>query len=242
MITIDKEEVKSELIKKNLYDMQKDLLRQRRIRMFVMTMLLVSLIVTVIYGTLEDPIRYTLSNIGNFFDYRLFFIIWAILTGLAIQSALLALIRLEEYSNKQVYVCLILSVIFLVLTALVPAIRSLYPFWHTVHTLFAGLHALFLLLSMVPFVLNVAQENPCLKITVIIWLSVIWGGGILSLVVFGHSALFELWFFVTLIWFLLYLSLVLFEEKVVKMSNAFFKDEVNLNLAIEKIFVNLEKK
>jgi hypothetical protein len=102
-IEIDKEKVKEEYIEKNLFDLQKDLLRQRRIRMFVMSILLAALLVTVVYGTLENPLEYTLSNIGNFFDYRLFFIIWAIITGIAIQSSIVALFKLEEYVPKTKY-------------------------------------------------------------------------------------------------------------------------------------------
>jgi len=238
---INREQVKAEWMSKNLFDMQKDLLKQRRIRMFVMSVLLAALLLTVVYGTLEDPFHYTLSNIGNFFDYRLFFIIWAIVTGIAIQSSILALFRLEKYVPKTKYWFVMASVLFLILTALVPALKDIYPFWHLIHTLFAGLHALFLLLSFVPFVNFLARENPRLHVIIRIWLIIIWVGGILSLILLGHSAIFELWFFVTLIIFLLYLSLVMFEEKIVKMSVAFLKDEDNLNYAIEKIFVDLEK-
>jgi hypothetical protein len=241
-IEIDKEKVKAEYIEKNLFDMQKDLLQQRRIRMFVMSVLLAALLVTVVYGTLENPLEYTLSNIGNFFDYRLFFIIWAIITGIAIQSSIIALFKLEEYVPKTKYWFVALAVIFLILTAIIPALKELYPFWHLIHTLFAGLHALFLSLSFVPFVNFIARENPRLVIITRVWLIIIWAGGVLSLVLLGHSAIFELWFFITLIIFLLYLSLVLFEEKIVKMSVSFLKDEPNLNYAIEKIFVDLEKK
>jgi len=60
------------------------------------------------------------------------------------------------------------------------------------------------------------------------------------IIFFRHSALFELWFFVSNIVFLLYLSLVLFEEKIIKMSVKLLMDEDNLNVAIEKIFVNLD--
>ncbi|MBU1145044.1 MAG: hypothetical protein KJ971_04220 [Firmicutes bacterium] len=242
LICIDKEKVKEELIKKNLFDLQKNLLRQRRVRMFVMSILLAALLLTIVYGTIENPITYTLSNIGNFFEHRVFFIVWAMVTGVAIQSSILALFRLEEYLQKTKYWFVILSVIFLVFTALIPALKDDFPFWHLVHTLFAGLHALFLLLSFVPFVNVVGKENPRLKTTIKIWLVIIWGGGILTLLLLGHSAIFELWFFMSLLIFLLYLSLVLFEEKIVKMSVAFLKDETNLNLMIEKIFVDLEKK
>lgn len=70
---------------------------------------------------------------------------------------------------------------------------------------------------------------------------VIWAGSIIMVVLFWHSALFELWFFITNILFLLYLSVILFEEKIVKTSVKLLMDEDNLNVAIEKIFANLEK-
>lgn len=238
---IDKEQVKKEWISKNLFELQKDLLKQRRIRMFVMSILLAALLLTVVYGTLEDPFQYTLSNIGNFFDYRIFFIVWAIVTGMAIQTSILALFQLEKYTPRTKYWFVVMSVLFLVLTALIPALKDIYPFWHLIHTLFAGLHAFFLLLSLVPFVNFLARENPRLQLVIRIWLCIIWIGGVLALILFQHSAIFELWFFVTLIIFLLYLSLVMFEEKIVKMSVSFLKDEDNLNYAIEKIFVDLEK-
>ena len=53
--------------------------------------------------------------------------------------------------------------------------------------------------------------------------------------------MFEIWFFIFFIIFLLYLSLTLFEEKIVKQSVRLLKDEDNLNLGIEKIFINLEE-
>lgn len=238
---IDKEAVKQEWMDKNLWSMQKDLLKQRRIRIGVMSVLLLALVVTFVYGTLEDPFEYTFSNIGNFFTYRLFFILWAILTGIAIQSSILALFRLENYMDKMKIRFVVLSVFFLILTAIIPALKDIYPFWHLIHTLFAGLHALFLLLSFVPFTSYVARENPRLRKVILVWEVVIWGGGIFALALLGKSGLFEMWFFVTMIVFLLYLSLVLFEEQIVKMSVSFLKDEENLNLAIEKIFIDLEK-
>ena len=57
-----------ELEKKNLYNIQKELTVQRKTRTFVMSLLLAALIFTFVYGTLENPFTYTLSNIGNFFQ------------------------------------------------------------------------------------------------------------------------------------------------------------------------------
>lgn len=237
---IDREKVKQELVEKNLFDLQKELTKQRRLRTLVMSLILLSLLFTVVYGTLENPFTYTLSNIGNFFDYRVLFIVWAIVTGFAIQIGILALFKLEGYLEKTRVHFVLLSVIFLILTAIIPALKEEFPFWHLIHTLFAGLHALFLLLSFFPFVREVGKGNPRLSQIINIWMMLIWGGGIFALIVFRKSAIFELWFFITLLVFLLYLSLVLFEEKIVKDSVLFLKDEENLNEAIEKIFVNLE--
>jgi hypothetical protein len=61
------------------------------------------------------------------------------------------------------------------------------------------------------------------------------------LVLFQHSALFELWFFVSNILYLLYLCLVLFEEAIIKKSVKLLMDEENINIALEKTFVNLDK-
>ncbi len=238
---IDKAQIKAEWKQKNLYDYQCELIKQRRLRIIIMSLLLGALLLTMVYGTLENPFVYTFSNIGNFFDYRLFFIVWAIISGVAIQTSVIALFRLEAYHIGRKGIFVALSMVFLVLTAIIPALKDVYPFWHFLHTIFAGLHALFVLVSLVPFVNWVSKENPRLKLVLDIWMIVIWVGSLLPLIIFGKSGLFELWFFVTLIIFLLYLSMILFEEKIVKMSVAFLKDESDLNEAIEKIYINLEK-
>jgi len=237
---IDKEEIRTELIRKNLFQMQVDLTRQRRLRILVMSLLMASLMLTVVYGTLENPFQYTFSNIGNFFDYRIFFIVWAIVSGLAIQVSIVALFRLENYKAKSSYLFVGLAAFFLVLTSLIPALKDIYPFWHWLHTACAIVFALFMLLSLIPYVLFISRENPRLRLVLKLWMVVIWIGSLFPLILFGTSGLFELWFFVSLIIWLLYLSLVLFEEKIVKLSVAFLKDEPNLDLAIEKLYVNLQ--
>jgi len=238
---IDKNKIREEWIAKNLFDLQKDLTRQRRIRYFVMSVLLASLLLTVFYGTLENPIQYTFSNIGNFFDYRWLFIVWAIVCGVAIQCSLQALFRLEEYRSKAQYWYSGIGTIFLVATALIPALREEFPVWHYLHMGTSVIYAVLMFLSLNPFVTWVSRENPRLRLACRIWLGVIWIGSTLPLLFLGKNGLFEMWFFTSMILFLLYLSLILFEEKIVKMSVAFLKDEPNLNLAIEKIFINLEK-
>ena len=205
-----------------------------------MSFLLLALLFTLAFGMLENPFVYTMSNIGNFFTYRLVFIFWAIFCGISIEVALLGLFKLENYTVKYSKLFVLLAVIFLIATGLIPALKEVYPFWHIVHTITSGLHAVFLYLALVPFSRWISRENPRLRIYVAIWQIIIWIGSILMIIFFRHSALFELWFFVSNIVFLLYLSLVLFEEKIIKMRVKLLMDEDNLNVAIEKIFVNLD--
>ncbi|HPJ23575.1 MAG TPA: hypothetical protein PK113_01575 [Bacillota bacterium] len=242
MMDINYNEVREELRRKNLLEIQKELTEQRRNRTAIMSFLLFALIFTVAYGMLENPFIYTLSNIGNFFTYRLYFIIWAIICGVSIEFALPALFNLEAYQKKYARLFVYLSVLFLIATSIIPALKDDYPVLHLIHTITSGLYALFLYLALVPFTRWISKENPRLRIYMTVWQIVIWIGSILLVIIFWHSALFELWFFITNIIFLIYLSLVLYEEKIVKISIRLMSDEENLNLAIEKIFVNLDEK
>ncbi|XMB72108.1 hypothetical protein RJI07_08365 [Mycoplasmatota bacterium WC30] len=240
MVDINYEQVKEDLIHKNLYDIQKELTVQRRTRTGIMTVLIIALLFTLIFGSLENPFVYTMSNIGNFFTYRILFIIWAVIAGIAIESTVVALFKLEKYNTKYGYLFILLATSFLITTALIPALKQVYPFWHLIHTITSGLFAIFLYLALVPFSRWISKENPRLRIYITIWQIVIWIGSILILLFFWHSAMFELWFFMSNIIYLLYLSLVLFEEKIIKISVKLLMDEENLNLAIEKMFVDLE--
>ncbi|MDP3130409.1 MAG: hypothetical protein Q8N15_03620 [Bacillota bacterium] len=242
MMTIDRETIRQELDQKNLLELHRELTRERKWRTGVMIVLMTALLFTIVYGTLENPFVYTFSNIGNFFAYRWLFIVWSIVSGIAIQTAILALFRLEDYAKgkKRKNVFLFLSVVFLVATALIPALREEYPFWHVLHFVTAILHALFVFAAFIPFVLFVSKENPRLRLIISLCIAVVWGGALLALFLAGKSGLFEMWFYVGMILFLLYLSLILFEEKIVKLSVAFLRDEANLNEAIEKYFIDLE--
>lgn len=239
--TINYDEAREELKKKNLYDIQRDLTTNRRMRTTIMSLLISTLVLTLVYGMLENPFVYTLSNIGNFFSYRFVFIIWSIMTGASIQIAVIILFKLEKYKTKYGYIFIGLSVVFLVLTAILPALKEQFPFFHVLHTITSGLHALFLFLALIPYSRWVSEENPRLRRNIYIWTAIIYIGSVLMIVLFRHSAMFELWFFISNIIYLLFLCQVLFEEAIVKKSVRLLMDEENLNVAIEKIFVNLDK-
>ncbi len=240
---IDREQVRKELAEAQLLEIQKNLLNERHKRITVLTFLLSALLFTVIYGTIENPFQYTFSKIGNRFDFsnRILFVVWASYTGFAIQSTIIALFSLEEYKPKWPYVSIVTGAIFLVATALSPSLDHL-PFLQWVHIITAGLFGLFMTLGFFPFSMWIARENPRLRRVTYIWLSSIWGGSFIWIGLYGNTGVFEMWFFGTFILFLLYLSLTLFEEKIVKQSIILLRDEENLNLGIEKIFVDLENK
>ena len=226
--------------KENLI-IKRQLLRERRVRILVMSLLLTALLFTVIFGTLENPFKYTFSKIGNRFNYRVMFIVWAMFTGITLQFSVIQLFRLERFSLSKAYKYIITSSFFLIVSSLVPALEETYPVWTWIHIITAGLFMVFLTLSMIPFMRYVSKENPRLRQSIKIWAYVIWGGLVFWIILYGNTGIFELWGFGTMIVFLLYLSLTLFEERIVKQSIKLLKGEQDLNLGIESIFGNWEK-
>ncbi len=225
----------------NKFYIQEHLLLERRIRITIMSLLLAALLFTTIFGTLEDPLQYTFSKIGNRFNHRILFVFWAIFTGTGIQSSILTLFKLENYKGNLAYLFIVLGTIFLVITALVPAFAEKYPLWTWIHVVSAGLYGLFLSLGLAPFIFFISKENPRLRLVIKIWSVVIWVGSFFWMFLLGNTGIFELWFFGSMIVFLLYLSLTLFEEKIVKRSFLLLKGEEDLNKGIEKIFVRNSK-
>ena len=239
---IDKKELDTQVSKDNteqtqIASIQNQLSKERRKRMTIMTLLLSALIFTIVFGTLENPYQYTFSKIGNRFTFenRVLFIVWASYTGFVIQFSILALFALEKYKTKLPYAFIAISAVFLVLSSIAPSLDHL-PFWTSVHLLTAELFGLFLTLGFYPFIIWVARENPRLKRNVSIWLIFVWGGAFILMFIFGNTGVFEMWFFILFIVFLLYLSLSLFEEQIVKQSIVLLRDSENLNKGIEKIF------
>jgi len=242
VIDIDKAKIKKELETKQVLDVHNDLVKERRTRITIMSFLLSALVLTAIYGTIQNPFQYTFSKIGNRFTLtnRVFFIVWAAYTGFAIQSTVIALFTLEKYKVKRNYTFIGISSLFLIGTSIAPSLDD-FPFWTCIHLITAGLFALFLTLGFYPFIIWVARENPRLRQIIYVWLSIAWGGSITWYFLLGNTGMFEIWFFVFFIVFLLYLSLTLFEEKIVKQSIILLRDEENLNEGIEKIFIDLQE-
>ena len=226
-----------QVITEETKEIQNKLLLERHKRITVMSVLLSALLFTVIYGTIQNPFQYTFSKIGNRFDpeLRILFIVWAGYTGFAIQSSILALFQIEGYKRKLHYFYIITAVVFLVITAIAPS-QEYYPFWSWLHLATGLMFALFITLGFLPFVRWVARENPRLRRVVYVWLTVTWGGSFTFAFIYGNTGVFELFFFCTFIIFLLYLSLTLFEEQIIKKSVKLLKGYDDINEGIEFIF------
>lgn len=221
----------------NHIDIQNKLLIERRTRVTVMALLLSALIFTIIYGTLQNPFQYTFSKIGNRFDpsLRVIFIVWSAYTGVAMQASILALFRLEDYKNKWGYRFIVIGVIFLILTAVLPSLDE-WPFWQDMHIVAGVIFALFITVGVIPFMRWVARENIRLRRTVYIWIGIIWIGSISFMLIFGNTGLFELFFFCTFIIFLLYITMSLFEEQIIKRSINLLSGVDDLDKGIDEIF------
>jgi len=189
-----------------------------RQRMFIISYLLFALVLTIAFGTLEDPFRYTLSNIGNRFGWgpRLMFIIWAVIAGSAIEISFIFIMKLIRYSNRKCNLFIGLTTGSIILTGLIPALKNELPFWHNLHLITSGLIAFFFLFALAPLVKYILTIIPEYKWFIYGWMVVIWAGSITLLILFNITAMFEIWFFVTIILFLIYLTVILYERAIIE--------------------------
>lgn len=106
-------------------------------------------IYTLLFGITKDPVRYTLSKIGNYFTFRTDFIIWGLLTGLLLAFYVLYVFDKAKYKNKTAKRFLFLSYIFLIITVLVPNFKGTFEFY--IHVAASLLFGACLLMSIALF-------------------------------------------------------------------------------------------
>jgi hypothetical protein len=191
--------------------------QKRRQRMFIISHLLFALLLTIAFGTLQDPIRYTLSNIGNRFGWgpRILFIVWALVSGSAIETSFIFIMKLTKYSDEKCRLFIGLTTASIILTAIIPALQKELPFWHTIHVITSGLIAVFFLFALIPLVQHLLKTIPEYKLFMIIWMCIIWAGSVLLLIFFSVSAVPEIWFFVSIMAFLLFLTIILYDKAII---------------------------
>lgn len=235
--------IRQEFEERKLIDTHRKLTLSRRYRRVVLGHLLAALILTIIYGTLENPFQYTLSGMGNQFTitHRIFFIVWGTYVGFAFYTSLYALHRLENY-NKPTEISLVFTAwMFLVASTLIPSVPHL-PTWKFLHIVTAVIFSLFLAVGSFPFFKHIAIENPRLKKTIYGWLIVTYLGGAFWVVLLGNKGIFEMWAIAVYLVLMLYISMMLFEESIIKYCVEILKDEHDLNIGIEKAYAELERK
>lgn len=177
--------------------------------LFAILSLLLIPVYTLIFGTKENPWENTLSGIGNSFDHRLSFIIWGIITGMAILYLSLYIFEKMDFRDKRAKRYLIFSQSFLVLTVFTPGLKSIFPVWHFLHVIMSGLFAIFFIISILLFIQYLSKSNQRLsKTTLSLFISCV-GVSIVALFITGLNGVVEILFFIGITIFLALLRIIL---------------------------------
>ncbi len=160
---------------------------------------------TWLFGTRYSPLDYTLSMIGNKLGYRLNFIIWGTVTGLLLTFFVVRLYVLHSFNHPRARRLLILSLVFLILTVLIPAMEHL-PILKKLHAVTAVAFGISLTLSLYLFIRYLASLNREVSIRSLWALYLVMGGSVMLFFLFGNTGIFEIFFFFSISIFLLLLN------------------------------------
>ena len=166
---------------------------------------------TYLLGTKASPLYYSLSMIGNELGYRIDFIIWGITTGLMLSFFIIRLFILKSFENPAARRLLILSLVFLVLTVLIPYMKNL-TIINKIHSLFAVAFAFSVTTSLYLFIKYLSETDQKIYSWSMRMLILIIGGSLVMLFLFGLTGIFELFFFFSLSTFLAILNRRLFRS------------------------------
>lgn len=164
---------------------------------------------TIFLGTKRPPSQYTLSMIGNRFDYRFQYILWGIITGGLLVYYILHLFKKSNYTEKRAKKFLIWSDIFLMLTVLIPALEEIMPLFAFMHRFFAAAFGISLIASLYFFILYISKDDNTVKRRYLMMLFVIVAGSVFFYFIFGNTGIFELFFFISITLYLIILSTLL---------------------------------
>lgn len=184
----------------------------------VMSLLMLTLMGTIVFATLENPLHYTFSKIGNYFPYREWYILWAVLTGISVQIAVIFLFKLENYEKIFPQVSIYCATFFLIVTALIPSLKDEMPFWHAVHKWTTFLYVMSMIFALCPYLYSLTRKKPRLHIVLRNWAFLILIGSMSSLIIQGQTGIFELWFIVLTLLLLCFLAFMLYREKIDKLK------------------------
>lgn len=154
------------------------------------------------FGTLQNPFNYTLSMIGNRFDRMNEFIIWGSVSGILLFLYIINLFREAAFQDKRAKRMLVYSTIFLVFTVITPAVEEINKVTHRLHAVFGAFFAIFLSTSLYFFIRYLKTVNEDVFGRSMLYLNIVVLGSLSLLIVFGNNGIFELFFFLTLSFFL----------------------------------------
>ena len=187
------------------------------------------LTVTFIFALKKSPFEYTFSMIGNWFDYRLGFVIWGVLTGTFLTIFFIHLFKKIQFKKKKTIRYAYASGVFLILTVLTPTriqepIEKALRVPHIdIHLFWAILFIFFTLATLYSFSKYLSTINKKLSVKSMRYLLLTIGGSILLLTIFGMTGIFELFFFVFLLIYLKFLDQNV--TKTLKSKNSSRKNE-----------------
>jgi hypothetical protein len=167
---------------------------------------------TILYATNKSPFDYTLSMIGNWFDYRIYFIIWGIVTGILFTSFLIYLFKKTNFNNKKSKKYAYLSGIFLILTVLTPSTnqepidKALRILHLDLHIMWGALFAFFLLTTFYMFYKYLKTINKEISVKSSKYLIFTIFGSLLLLTLFGMTGIFQIFFFISIIFYMIMLD------------------------------------
>ncbi len=188
-----------------IHHIDREKMKRNRIRYLALFAIIFIPLYTYLFGTRESPFDYTLSMIGNKLGYRLNFIIWGTVTGLLLTFFIIRLYVLKSFKNRRARRLLIWSLIFLVLTVVIPAVETL-PLLKRLHAVFAVAFALSLTTSLYLFIRYLSEINQEVSVKSMWMLYFVLGGSLGLFFLFGNTGVFELFFFFSLSIFLLLLN------------------------------------
>jgi len=175
------------------------------------------LIVTFLFAIKKSPFNYTFSMIGNWFNYRLEFIVWGILTGTFLSFYLIHLFKEIKIKNKKTFWYAYASGIFLTLTVLTPTRiqepieKALRQPHLDLHLFWAILFIFFTIATLYTFSKYLSSINKKLSIKSLKLLLITIGGSIAFLTIFGMTGIFEIFFFTAL-----FIYLTIIDKKITK--------------------------
>ena len=177
-------------------------------------------IYTLVFGLKQNPVRFTLSKIGNYFGHRTEFIAWGAITGLLLVACIFYLFQRTKYKGRFGEKLLMLSYVFLIITVLVPNFRGTMAFLFYIHITASVLFAACLMMALIFFMAHLHANHKRVFDKCAVVLFICAGLPLLMLAAFGgFTGIMEIAFFFCVCTFLILVHFsLLYEEKARRAS------------------------